>query len=46
MGLKIENTRGQCYNGASTMAEVKNGIAAKIKLLTMLLCTLTATTMH
>ena len=33
MGLEIENTRGQCYNGASTMAEVKNGVAAKIKLL-------------
>ena len=33
MGLKIENARGQCYDGALTMAGVKNGVAAKIKLL-------------
>ena len=33
MGLKIENASGQCYDGASTMAGVKNGVAAKIKLL-------------
>ena len=33
MALKIENARGQCYEGASTMAGVKNGVAAKIKLL-------------
>ena len=33
MGLKIENARGQCYDGASTMAGVKNGVSAKIKLL-------------
>ena len=33
MGLKIENARGQCYVGASTMAGVKNGVAAEIKLL-------------
>ena len=31
IGLKIENARGQCYDGAST--GVKNGVAAKIKLL-------------
>ena len=29
MGLKIENARGQCYDGASTMAGVKNGLAEK-----------------
>ena len=33
MGLKMENASRQCYDGASTMAGVKNGIAAKIKLL-------------
>ena len=33
MGLKIENSRGQCYDGTSTMAGVKNVVAAKIKLL-------------
>ena len=33
MGLNIENARRQCYDGASTMAGVKNGVAAKIKLL-------------
>ena len=33
MGLKIKNARGQCYDGASTMAVVKNGVRAKIKLL-------------
>ena len=33
MGLKIENARRQCYDGASTMAGVKNGVAAKMKLL-------------
>ena len=33
MGLKIENVRGQCYDEASTMARVKNGVAAKIKIL-------------
>ena len=32
IGLKIENARGQCYDGASTVG-VKNGVAAKIKLL-------------
>ena len=33
MGLKIKNARGQFRDGASTMAGVKNGIAAKIKLI-------------
>ena len=33
MGLKIENARGQCYDEASTMAGVKKGVPAKIKLL-------------
>ena len=33
MGLKIKNARGQCYDGASTMTGVKNGVAAKIKLM-------------
>ena len=33
MGLKIKNTRGQCYDGVSTMARIKNGVAAKIKLM-------------
>ena len=33
MRLKIENARGQCCDAASTMAGVKNGISAKIKLL-------------
>ena len=33
MGLKIKNARRQCYDGASTMAGVKNGVAAKIKLM-------------
>ena len=46
MGLKIENARGQCYDGASTLAVVKNGHAAKIKLLNDAVCTITATAMH
>ena len=25
IGLKIKNARGQCYDGTSTMVEVKNG---------------------
>ena len=33
MGLKIKIDRGQCYDGAWTMTGVKNGIAAKIKLM-------------
>ena len=34
MGLKIENARGQCYDGASTMSGAKNGgRCSKIKLL-------------
>ena len=33
MGLKIKNARGQCYGRASTIAGVKNGVAAKIKLM-------------
>ena len=31
--LKIKNARGQCYDGASTMAGVKNGVEAKIKVM-------------
>jgi hypothetical protein len=31
MGLKIENARGQCYDGANVMSGHKNGVAAKIK---------------
>ena len=31
MGLKIENARGQCYDGASVMAGCKNGVAVKLK---------------
>ena len=33
MGLTIENARGQCYDGASTMAGVKNVVATKMELL-------------
>ena len=33
MGLKTENTRGQSYGGESTMTGFKNGVAAKIKLM-------------
>ena len=33
VGLEIKNARGQCYDGASTMAGVKNGVATKIKLM-------------
>ena len=31
MNLKLKDARGQCYDGASTMAGKKNGVAAKIK---------------
>ena len=31
MNLKIENARGQCYDGAATMAGTKTGIATQIK---------------
>ena len=31
MSLKVENARGQCYDGAATMAGEKSGVAAKIK---------------
>ena len=30
MNLRIENCRGQCYDGASNMSGVKSGVAAKI----------------
>ena len=33
MNLKIENTRGQCYDGASAMAGTKSGVATQFKLL-------------
>ena len=33
MGLKIENARGKCYDETSTLEVVKNGVAAKIKLI-------------
>ncbi|XP_078371338.1 zinc finger MYM-type protein 1-like [Oculina patagonica] len=33
MHLSIENARGQCYDGASTMAGEKSGVAAQIKAL-------------
>ena len=31
MGLKIENARGQCYDGAATMSGTKRGVATQIK---------------
>ena len=33
MHLRIENARGQCYDGASTMAGEKTGVATQIKAL-------------
>lgn len=30
MNLRMENSRGQCYDGASSMSGVKTGVAAKI----------------
>ena len=33
MHLGIENARGQCYDGASTMAREKTGVATQIKAL-------------
>ena len=33
MHLRIENARGQCYDGASTMAGEKSGVAIQIKAL-------------
>ena len=33
MILRIENARGQCYDGASTMAGEKTGVATQIKAL-------------
>ena len=32
MELKIEDCRGQCYDGASVMSGVKSGVAKRIKL--------------
>ena len=31
MNLRIENARGQCYDGASVMAGAKSGVASRIK---------------
>ena len=31
MNLKIENTRGQCYDGVAAMAGTKTGVATQIK---------------
>ena len=31
MNLKVENTRGQCYDGAATMSGPKSGVATQIK---------------
>ena len=31
LNLPLENARGQCYDGCSTMTEGKNGVAAQIK---------------
>ena len=31
MSLKIENARGQCYDGAATMSGTKRGVANHIK---------------
>ena len=31
MDLPIENARGQCYDGASAMSGLKNGVATQIK---------------
>ncbi len=31
LNLKIANARGQCYDGASTMAGTKSGVATQIK---------------
>ncbi|XP_029208676.2 zinc finger MYM-type protein 1-like [Acropora millepora] len=33
MHLRVENARGQCYDGASTMAGEKTGVATQIKAL-------------
>ena len=33
MGLKIESARGKCYDETSTLAVVKNSVAARIKLI-------------
>ena len=33
MHLRIDDCRGQCYNGASTMSEAKSGVATRIKAL-------------
>ena len=30
MNLKIENARGQCYDGAAAMAGTKTGVATQI----------------
>ena len=31
MNLRIQDARGQCYDGCSTMTGTKNGVAAQIK---------------
>ena len=36
MSLKIENARGQCYDGAATMSGTKRGVANHIKSLNKL----------
>ena len=33
MNLKIQNARGQCYDGASVMAGIKSGVGTQLKLL-------------
>ena len=31
MSLRIQDSRGQCYDGCSTMTGTKNGVAAQIR---------------